>query len=591
MKAINKLFLLLGLLLVFAPAVLAANTEIKHFFGKTTSNPINNVDYVMYECVDSSCSAPTSFTPLHQGNTGGNTQVALSFPNTPSKTHYAQYFYAQCYWPQDWNMWSFGTFNDFSNNVVFEKRQDCKSVVDDFAVVNTVEMNKPLEINVQAKLDANTGSAFHRITDRVDFFPTDGPDAAQYVDHYSAATTVTLEIKDSNGNVVHTDSQSFELFWDTIKEVTFTWTPTKTGDYTATLTTQVTDCQCETSIPQSTTKSFKVINQNQVNYCYTLLNNLAINNIDPQAGDTLTVTADKISNAVDGSGSLTALPTQATLEIYRGGALLDSRTDTLSANPDTTNPVQFSYSIPVSQSGNYSVRLQAQALSCPHAQNLAEEETVNFDVNPSQSGNRAPVFDPVTDKNIEEGESLSFAVNANDPDNDPLTYSVTNLPSGATFSGQTFSWTPSVGQAGAYPVRFSVNDGTFTVHMTVTITVAPPPGGQTTTENGFGVERLVIHNINFPQGSEIRAGDQLQILMNMKSEFNEELEDVRIRAYLLDAGVALESDTFDIEPGHYQSRVLRFEVPSDLNQGVHYLVFSTGNQGTSRIKYRQITIV
>ncbi len=59
--------------------------------------------------------------------------------------------------------------------------------------------------------------------------------------------------------------------------------------------------------------------------------------------------------------------------------------------------------------------------------------------------NRAPVFDPVPAKSVNEGITLTFAVSAADADNDPLTYSATALPDGSTFdpATKTFSWTPS----------------------------------------------------------------------------------------------------------------------------------------------------
>lgn len=42
-----------------------------------------------------------------------------------------------------------------------------------------------------------------------------------------------------------------------------------------------------------------------------------------------------------------------------------------------------------------------------------------------------------------------LTISATDPDNDPLTYSASNLPPGASFNPvtQTFSWTPSFDQA------------------------------------------------------------------------------------------------------------------------------------------------
>ena len=117
------------------------------------------------------------------------------------------------------------------------------------------------------------------------------------------------------------------------------------------------------------------------------------------------------------------------------------------------------------------------------------------------SDNVAPVFLPIGDKNVNEGQLLQFTVSAVDPDNDPLTYSASNLPSGAAFSGQTFSWTPGASAAGTYSVTFSVTDGTFSNSETVTITVNdvnnanPAPSlnipDQTVNENAGFLDNLV----------------------------------------------------------------------------------------------------
>lgn len=89
-----------------------------------------------------------------------------------------------------------------------------------------------------------------------------------------------------------------------------------------------------------------------------------------------------------------------------------------------------------------------------------------------------PVFQ-VQDKNINEGQLLTFVVSATDLDGDSIIYGVTGLPPRASFtdgSGENtgkkiFSWTPGYDDAGIYPVTFSATDGTSTVYSNITITV------------------------------------------------------------------------------------------------------------------------
>ncbi|MDG6221197.1 MAG: Ig-like domain-containing protein, partial [Candidatus Thermoplasmatota archaeon] len=83
----------------------------------------------------------------------------------------------------------------------------------------------------------------------------------------------------------------------------------------------------------------------------------------------------------------------------------------------------------------------------------------------------APVFDSLAAQSVDEGSTLSFTVSASDADGDPLSYSATTLPEGASFSDRTFTWTPSLGDAGSYEAGFEVTDGYLTASMSVGITV------------------------------------------------------------------------------------------------------------------------
>jgi hypothetical protein len=76
------------------------------------------------------------------------------------------------------------------------------------------------------------------------------------------------------------------------------------------------------------------------------------------------------------------------------------------------------------------------------------------------SANQPPVLDPIGSKSVDEGTLLTFTVTATDPDGDSLTFSASNVPTGASFnpSSRVFSWTPAFGAAGDYNVQFSVTD-------------------------------------------------------------------------------------------------------------------------------------
>ena len=78
--------------------------------------------------------------------------------------------------------------------------------------------------------------------------------------------------------------------------------------------------------------------------------------------------------------------------------------------------------------------------------------------------NDTPVIAVLADQNGAEGAELTFDLSASDVDNDELTWTSDNLPSGAEFTDNadgtaTFTWTPDFTQAGTYSdVQFIVND-------------------------------------------------------------------------------------------------------------------------------------
>ena len=89
---------------------------------------------------------------------------------------------------------------------------------------------------------------------------------------------------------------------------------------------------------------------------------------------------------------------------------------------------------------------------------------------PDTSGGHAPRLSSIGDRTVAIGETLTLAIEATDADGDNLTYSASGLPSGAAFSGNTFTWTPTAAQAGNHPVTFRVTDGQFHDSETITIT-------------------------------------------------------------------------------------------------------------------------
>jgi PKD repeat protein/methionine-rich copper-binding protein CopC len=129
----------------------------------------------------------------------------------------------------------------------------------------------------------------------------------------------------------------------------------------------------------------------------------------------------------------------------------------------TFNDGVFNWTPDYNQAGTYQVTFTVSD------GNLTDEETITITVN---DVNRAPTLNPIGDKTTDENLNLNFTVTGTDPDDDPLTYSATNLPTGATFTNDgVFNWTPTYNQSGTYTLTFTVSDGNLTSTETITITV------------------------------------------------------------------------------------------------------------------------
>ncbi|HYI12448.1 MAG TPA: CARDB domain-containing protein [Thermoanaerobaculia bacterium] len=87
--------------------------------------------------------------------------------------------------------------------------------------------------------------------------------------------------------------------------------------------------------------------------------------------------------------------------------------------------------------------------------------------------NEPPSLCLIGRRTVAEESTLSFSVQASDPDGESLVYAAGGLPAGATFADQTFTWTPHHRHAGFHSVQFTVTDTAgLTDSETVLISVA-----------------------------------------------------------------------------------------------------------------------
>ena len=110
------------------------------------------------------------------------------------------------------------------------------------------------------------------------------------------------------------------------------------------------------------------------------------------------------------------------------------------------------------QAGNYTVMFTATDDGAPMQSDTIDVTITIGDVN------QPPVLSMIGNRVVVEDELLEIILTGSDPDGDNLSYSASNLPTGAAFNDNgdgtaTFSWMPNFDQAGNYPnVLFTVTD-------------------------------------------------------------------------------------------------------------------------------------
>jgi len=87
--------------------------------------------------------------------------------------------------------------------------------------------------------------------------------------------------------------------------------------------------------------------------------------------------------------------------------------------------------------------------------------------------NSAPVIESTPITNAKEGAAYTYDVEATDPNEDTLTYSLTAGPTGMTINSTTgvISWTPTESQIGENEVEIEVSDQYRSTTQSFTITV------------------------------------------------------------------------------------------------------------------------
>jgi hypothetical protein len=172
-------------------------------------------------------------------------------------------------------------------------------------------------------------------------------------------------------------------------------------------------------------------------------------------------------------------------------AAFNASTGRLSGTPTSANVGTFSNIVIGASDGQATAQLPA------------------FSIVVSNTQNRPPVISGTPPTSVVQGTAYSFQPTASDPDGNPLTYSITNAPTWASFSTTTgrLQGTPSSANVGTYTnIVIRVSDGTASASLAAfNITVVAVAGGSatltwmppTTNTNGTPLTNLAGYRVRW----------------------------------------------------------------------------------------------
>ncbi|MEZ4765297.1 MAG: putative Ig domain-containing protein [Calditrichia bacterium] len=166
--------------------------------------------------------------------------------------------------------------------------------------------------------------------------------------------------------------------------------------------------------------------------------------------------------------------------------------------------------------------------------------------------NRPPVLAEPAAQTATEDESWSIQLpEASDPDTEDagkLTYSMPNLPAGASFdaASRTVSWKPDFNQSGSHSLTYAVSDGSAEVTVNVAVTV----------EN---VNRPP--SLNAPGEQQITEGESLQFRLEGNDPDSEDNGKLQYSAATMPPGANLDASSgeFSWTPGDDQQGTYRID--------------------------------
>lgn len=212
----------------------------------------------------------------------------------------------------------------------------------------------------------------------------------------------------------------------------------------------------------------------------------------------------------------------------------------------TPNNQTFTWTPTYEQAGEYQVEftvtdrgLAGTTVFQPNPEKaLSDKITVPITI---KQLNRKPKLKKIAAQSATENELFTLELKASDPDKEDegkLTFTISNLPEGATLEGNKLTWTPNYDQAGKYTLNVKVTD----------------TGIDGTPFSDEGQIVITVKNVNRPpkfadlSDVSVVAGQPVSFSVNAIDDDKEDGGKLKITASTLPKGAKFKSNTFEWTP-------------------------------------------
>ena len=280
MKIKNFQILLLFFLVVFSTTAFALGHMVTFVFDEPSG--IQDVSVEPFICNDASCSSLRDFPYSVQDSNKHDNKVTVRFPSKlKSQNGYALFFTAKDadgkdYAPLEIKSTTYGNAKSSvksSKNPLFTftKLPVCSAEISSFTIQSD-GVNEPVNISAKGELSQSIKSFYNNLNPGIIAIP------AVLSDFYSLNTQFSLEILNSSDDAIYTsDDSNFNMLFDDSESLSWSWTPTEEGTYTAKVYAKINDGKCSQANDITESKLFDISSSSDdQGLCYALISSLDI---------------------------------------------------------------------------------------------------------------------------------------------------------------------------------------------------------------------------------------------------------------------------------------------------------------------------